>query len=143
MRKFSVRILTFFIAPILLLQSVPVSAAVFSQPVLPDTTAAGRPGKQQINAALHEFKSLSRAEKKSRFREVRKMLKQFRADRKAGKARETDEVLLGILCVLLPPLAVYLYEDDTNTKFWISILLTILFWIPGVIYALLVVFGGA
>jgi uncharacterized membrane protein YqaE (UPF0057 family) len=40
---------------------------------------------------------------------------------------------------LLPPLAVYLHQGVINTKFWISILLTLCFWIPGVIYALLVV----
>jgi uncharacterized membrane protein YqaE (UPF0057 family) len=43
-----------------------------------------------------------------------------------------------ILAVLLPPLAVFLHEG-INNRFWISLLLTILFFIPGVIYALLVV----
>ncbi|MDB5261554.1 MAG: hydrogenase expression protein [Adhaeribacter sp.] len=43
-----------------------------------------------------------------------------------------------VLAVLLPPLAVFLH-DGLNTRFWISLILTLLFWIPGVIYALLVV----
>ena len=43
-----------------------------------------------------------------------------------------------ILAVLLPPLAVFLH-DGIGTSFWISLILTLLFWIPGVIYALLVV----
>ncbi|MBX0334701.1 YqaE/Pmp3 family membrane protein [Pontibacter sp. HSC-14F20] len=43
-----------------------------------------------------------------------------------------------ILAVLLPPLAVFLHVG-IGTQFWISLILTLLFWIPGVIYALLVV----
>ncbi|TDO25122.1 uncharacterized membrane protein YqaE (UPF0057 family) [Sediminibacterium goheungense] len=53
----------------------------------------------------------------------------------------TNQVLLGILCVLLPPLAVGLHQGEINGKFWLSLLLTLLFWLPGVIYALIVVFG--
>jgi len=41
----------------------------------------------------------------------------------------------------LPPLAVYLHEGVINSKFWISLLLTLLFWLPGVIYALIVILG--
>ncbi|MBK7885425.1 MAG: YqaE/Pmp3 family membrane protein [Chitinophagaceae bacterium] len=50
--------------------------------------------------------------------------------------------LLVILAILLPPLAVYLHQGEINTKFWISLLLTLLFWLPGIIYALIVVLGA-
>lgn len=40
-----------------------------------------------------------------------------------------------IIAILLPPLAVGLFEGF-HTPFWISILLTLLFWLPGVIYAI-------
>ena len=65
----------------------------------------------------------------------------MKADKKSGKLAEgdTNTVLLVILAILLPPLAVYLHEDEINTKFWLSTIFTLLFWIPGVIYALLVV----
>ncbi|MES2799332.1 MAG: YqaE/Pmp3 family membrane protein [Bacteroidota bacterium] len=49
-------------------------------------------------------------------------------------------IVLIILAILLPPLAVGIYEGIT-TRFWISLLLTLLFWLPGVIYAILVVTG--
>jgi len=49
---------------------------------------------------------------------------------------------LVILAILLPPLAVYLHQGEINTKFWISLILTLLFFIPGIIYALIVVLGG-
>jgi uncharacterized membrane protein YqaE (UPF0057 family) len=52
-------------------------------------------------------------------------------------------VLLVILAILLPPLAVYLHQGEVNTKFWISLLLTLLFWLPGVIYALIVILGDS
>nr|WP_262914587.1 YqaE/Pmp3 family membrane protein [Pontibacter vulgaris] len=43
-----------------------------------------------------------------------------------------------ILAIFIPPLAVFLH-DGIGTSFWINIILTLLFFIPGVIHALLVV----
>lgn len=53
-------------------------------------------------------------------------------------ASDVDLVLLVILAILLPPLAVFL-KRGLDTMFWISLLLTLLFWFPGVIFALLIV----
>jgi uncharacterized membrane protein YqaE (UPF0057 family) len=97
---------------------------------------------KKIAEAKTEFNSLSKQEKKSRLKEVKKMLKEHKQNVKKGAAKAEggeSKVLLAILAILLPPLAVYLHEDQVNSKFWISILLTLLFWIPGVIYALIVV----
>ena len=66
------------------------------------------------------------------------MMKEYKAG-KAADDTSTNTLLLVILAILLPPLAVYLHENAINGKFWLSILLTLLFWIPGVIYALIVV----
>ncbi|KAA6432600.1 YqaE/Pmp3 family membrane protein [Rufibacter glacialis] len=55
--------------------------------------------------------------------------------------RETNalsDIVMIVLAILLPPLAVFLHEG-LGSRFWISILLTLLFFIPGVIFALLVV----
>ena len=89
----------------------------------------------EVNRAVTEFQSLSRKEKKGRINAVKKELKSFR------KQKDADEktILYVILAILLPPLAVYLHQNDINTKFWISLILTLLFWIPGVVYSLLVV----
>ena len=43
-----------------------------------------------------------------------------------------------VTAVLLPPLAVYLVAG-IGTQFWISVVLTILAWVPGVLHALWVV----
>lgn len=108
---------------------------------LPASTPATEPDPATVKAALSEFSSLSKKEKKERIHEAKKVLKQYKADKKAGTAAETSTVLLVILAILLPPLAVYLHEGEINNRFWLSLLLTLLFWIPGVIYALIVVLG--
>lgn len=43
-----------------------------------------------------------------------------------------------ILAFLLPPAAVYIHEG-IGTYFWLSIIFTLLFWVPGIIFALLVI----
>ncbi|XOV94841.1 MAG: YqaE/Pmp3 family membrane protein [Bacteroidota bacterium] len=48
-----------------------------------------------------------------------------------------------ILAILLPPVAVYLEAGFKKNKFLINIILCLLFFIPGVIHALLVVFKKA
>jgi uncharacterized membrane protein YqaE (UPF0057 family) len=91
--------------------------------------------------AIQEFKNLSKAEKKLRAKEAKNLLKDYKKQKKNGDDVSTNELLLAILCVILPPLAVYLHQNkETNTKFWISLILTLLFWVPGIIYAILVVF---
>lgn len=52
-----------------------------------------------------------------------------------SSSSETPQWLLIVLSIILPPLAIAL-KFGFETKFWISCLLTLLFWVPGVIYAL-------
>lgn len=79
-----------------------------------------------------------RQERRQKRKEVRKEIKQAIKDWKKEKASDTT-ILLVILAILLPPLAVGIYEGGLTSRFWISLLLTLLFWIPGVIYALIVI----
>ncbi|MBK0403040.1 YqaE/Pmp3 family membrane protein [Adhaeribacter sp. BT258] len=44
-----------------------------------------------------------------------------------------------IFAIILPPVGVLLHEGGLNGRFWISLLLTLLFFFPGMIYAILVV----
>ncbi|MCD6116145.1 YqaE/Pmp3 family membrane protein [bacterium] len=46
-----------------------------------------------------------------------------------------NKILLIILAIILPPLAVYL-KKGVKKDFWINILLTICFYLPGIIHAL-------
>jgi uncharacterized membrane protein YqaE (UPF0057 family) len=92
-----------------------------------------------VKDALKEFKSISRSERRERIKAVKAALKDYKLQKKNNNEPSTNKTLMIILAILLPPLAVYLHEGEVNSKFWISLLLTLLFWLPGVIYALLVV----
>ena len=94
---------------------------------------------QEFKTAVSEYKTLSRAEKRERKSEAKQAIKQYKADKKAGKEPSTNTLLLVILAILLPPLAVYLHEGEINGKFWLNLILTLLFFLPGVIHALIVV----
>ncbi|MEO5942172.1 MAG: YqaE/Pmp3 family membrane protein [Ferruginibacter sp.] len=93
--------------------------------------------------ALKEFKHISKSERKDRIKEAKAQLKEFKKQKYSSSEGSTNQVLLVILAILLPPLAVYLHEGEINSKFWIDLLLTLLFFLPGVIYALVVVLGKA
>lgn len=134
MKKITTRFLT-----LLVMVSV-CTSPVLAASLPADNTAKTEPAPANVTSAVDEFKNLSRHERKTRIKDAKKLLKDYKADKRAGRAAETDQVLLAILAILLPPLAVYLKEEEVNSKFWISLILTLLFWIPGVIFALLVVF---
>ncbi|MFK7771918.1 MAG: YqaE/Pmp3 family membrane protein [Saprospiraceae bacterium] len=84
---------------------------------------------------MSDWKSLSRKEKRAKKRAIKKELKKLK---KQKRATDDRTILLVILAILLPPAAVGVYEGIT-TRFWISLLLTLLFFLPGLIYALIVV----
>jgi uncharacterized membrane protein YqaE (UPF0057 family) len=136
------KIVLLFVSVLTLMSSaLSVSAAV----VLPSSASVpvSEPDPKEVKAAMAEFNALSKKEKKSRIKEVKKELKDFKKAKKQGKAASDNTILLVILAILLPPLAVYLHQGEINSKFWISLLLTLLFWLPGVIYALVVILGDA
>ena len=99
----------------------------------------GEPDPTTVKAALAEFKSLSKQEKKHRIKDVKKQVKLFMKEKKSNKSANVEMWLLIVLAILLPPLAVYLHQGEINGKFWLSILFWFLFIIPGIIFALLVI----
>jgi uncharacterized membrane protein YqaE (UPF0057 family) len=86
---------------------------------------------EQITAA-EEFSQMSTLKKI-------KALKRLKKENKSDDNAEVTLLLLVILAILLPPVAVYM-KRGVSTPFWLSILLSLLFWLPGIIYALLIVF---
>ncbi len=135
--------LRLFVLLIMVGTVAPVSMAASTTEPVTASTPASEPNPEAVKAAMKDFRSLPRSERRHRLKEAKKLFKDYKANKKAGKKEETDQVLLAILAILLPPLAVYLKEGEINSKFWISLILTLIFWIPGVIYALLVVFDAA
>lgn len=83
-------------------------------------------------------------------KELRRSLKSAMHQRKQSKNKHDGSVpsspladdmmiLCVILCFFIPPLAVYLWENEIGINFWISLVLTLLFWVPGIIFSLIVV----
>ena len=148
MKKIVTHLLALSLSVVIISPSAMASA--FSEPVPAKTATTPGPDPAAIKAAVHEFKTLSRHERRQRLKEAKKVLKQYRADKKAGTDADVNKLLLVILAIILPPLAVYLHEHAANSKFWISLILSLLaivlafsvsglFWLLAVIYSLLVV----
>ena len=79
--------------------------------------------------------NLSKKERRLKKKELRKKVKQLR------KSAASDQtILLAIIAIFIPFLAVGLYDGITK-RFWISLLLTLLLFLPGLIYALVVILG--
>lgn len=132
------RTVLLFTLAFLLLSTAPVTS--LAAVVVPSANST-EPDPAKVKSAMDEFNSLSRKEKRTRVKEVKKELKAYKTAKKAGKEADTDTLLLVILAILLPPLAVYLYEGEINNRFWISLILTLLGWLPGIIYALVLILG--
>lgn len=120
-----------------------------------DSAVSNEPANRAIQESMKEFNHLSRHEKRSRIKEIKKAIKEYRAQKKEGADVSTSTLLLVIIAILIPPLAVYIHEGDINNRFWISVLLTVLGYVlfgfggilflgslPGIIYALYVILSG-
>ena len=99
--------------------ALPAKTAVNSTAVRPETA---------------EKETLSKKEKRAMRKEVKSKIKSAIKEMKS----DTDLLLLVIIAILLPPLAMALYDGISN-RFWISLLLTLLFYLPGLIYTLYII----
>jgi uncharacterized membrane protein YqaE (UPF0057 family) len=99
---------------------------------------SNEPAVGTVQDALKEFKGLSKKERKDRIKDAKKELNLLKEKKAAGDP-SVNTALLVVLAILLPPLAVYLHEGVINGKFWLDLILTLLFYLPGMIYALIVV----
>ncbi len=127
--------------PILLIAFALFFQGLNSYAILPEgKTNTTEPDPATVKSVMHDFNSLSKKERKSKIAEVTKEVKNYRKLKKAGEP-VTNTLLLVIIAILLPPLAVYLHEGEINNKFWIDLVLTLLFYVPGLIYALVVILG--
>lgn len=128
-------IFTIVVFSAIALSSISTSAAIL--PPAPTKTDV------QIKEAVNEFNSLSKNDKKERVSKVKAAVQQYKANLKNGERIDDNKLLAIIFAILIPPVGVVLYENKVTTKFWISLLLTFIFWLPGMIYSLLVVTDNA
>ena len=110
--------------------------------------------KAVAKAAFEELRNMHRGERNQKLKQARKEIRKYKAARRAGLETDTNTLLLVLLALLLPPLAVYLHQEETNTKFWITLLLFLLglagaflfSWVlifASVVYAIIVILGLA
>ena len=85
--------------------------------------------------AKEDWKALSKKERKQKRKELKDAIKNFE------EGDSTDTLLLVIIAILLPPLAMGIHDSGLTTRFWLSLLLTLLFYLPGLIYTLVIILG--
>jgi uncharacterized membrane protein YqaE (UPF0057 family) len=98
------------------------------------TSAAGvktvvQQGVEELKPAVKEIRPA-----------VKKALKTL--PEKKNSWADDNQLIAAIVAIFIPFLGVLIYEGSITTHFWISLLLTLLFFLPGMIYALLVIFGA-
>ena len=133
------RILT----PLFLLLAVLLASpahAIVAPAATTDPATTEAEARAAVEAYRAELAAMSKAERRALKREQRKALKQAVRDHRSGLV-EDNVLLLVIIAILLPPLAVFLHQGEINSKFWIALLLTLLFYLPGLIYALVTILG--
>lgn len=117
-----------------LFMSLPAAQAVVTTVKPAETTVVEKEMTRQ------EKREMRKEERKAR-KEARKAVKaQIKEWRKNAEVSD-NLVLLVILAILFPPLAMGIYEGGLTSRFWISLLLTLLFYIPGLVYTLIVILG--
>lgn len=93
--------------------------------------------KEKSPIAKAPQKEYSKAEKKK----IKKVLKtELKKESQSQGGQGSLIVLSAILAFFLPPVAVILFEGEVSRKFWWNLLFTVLWFLPGVIHALLVIF---
>lgn len=108
---------------------------------LPTAPVTNEPTPATVKSAMDAFKGLSKKEKKERIKLAKKALKDYKMAKKQGKEPLASKAVQVIVAILLPPLGMYLHEGEINSRFWISLLLTLLFYLPGLIYTLVIILG--
>jgi len=107
------------------------------EPISYTTTESKNKNAAPIKSTSKKLNSVPKRNKVSKFIESKKLAK--RASKSSGSDEDILLILLVILCFLIPPLAVGIASDWDLTMLLISIILTLLFWIPGVLFALYIV----
>lgn len=102
-----------FLLGLSLLVGTPISHAAVLNPTQ----------EKQVESASPTTKKEVRAAQKETRREFRRTLKDTLKQAKESAARgDAEVVLLIIVALLLPPLAMFLFDGEASGRFWISLL---------------------
>lgn len=117
---------------------------------MPDEKELSLSQQEVLEETRERLKNMTRQEKRALKREVRKIKLGEYTEKLPAYARDMgvmqediseNLLVLILITILIPPLGVFLHQGAINTKFWLSLLLTLLFYVPGLIYSLIVVLG--
>ena len=107
--------------------------------ITPPDTRIEKTENSSATLSKKEQRKLERKEKKEARKQFRQQVKAWFKNLRSTMA--DDLLLIIIIAILLPPLGMYLYEGSATNRFWISLLLWLLFYVPGLIYTLVVILG--
>lgn len=116
--------------------AVPAHAAIVIQPTAEKTAVEEAPAmtKRQLRQQKRQERRAERKAKRAKRKAAWQAIKGW------WKNRASDDLLLIIIItILLPPLGMYLFEGDFTDRVLISLLLWLLFYLPGLIYTLIVI----
>lgn len=119
--------------------TAPASVAVVTPEAVTPQSVVNNAGNTQMAAAPAATKAV-KAEGMVKKAAQKMLKKQLR--KATSKPMDDGQLLYIIIAFFIPFLGVALYEGEITGHFWISLLLTLLFWLPGFIYALLIILGN-
>ena len=132
------------IVALLITVATPVRAVGVMPVSAVETEAAVAAAKAEHDAMLDAMTPKERRQYvRTQRQSVKSAIKAHKQAQKNGSAADETNLLIIIITILIPPLGVAIYEGGITSKFWLSLLLTLLFYVPGLIYSLLVVTGNA
>lgn len=102
-----------------LLAFAPTTQAAVLHPVKQTETVE----KAERRMSKKELRQERRAMRKS-FRKA--LREQLREARRSGKVDDVELILLVIIALFVPPLAMFLYDGEASSRFWISLILMLL-----------------
>lgn len=98
--------------------------------VIPDTWKSPTP--QQLKKTEHLAKKIDKVIQKQ----------SENPSPSATSAGDDNQAIAVLVAILIPWLGVYVYEGEITNHFWIALILWIFFYLPGLIYALIIILGG-
>lgn len=104
-----------------------VFALLMIQPVVEAAVLHPKPAEKTEVADQQMGKKEQRQLRKEQRRSFRKAVReQFRQIRQNSSSSDVELILLVIIALFIPPLAMYLYDGEASSRFWISLVLMLL-----------------
>lgn len=95
---------------------------------------------QTKKAAIVANQAVSKKAFKVKKKEIRHAMKAAKVvNKKNFFSMSRAGFLLIVLAVLIPPLAMFIYDEGLSYRFWLSLILTIIGFVPGMIYTLVII----